>query len=101
VNSSTGPSSGTCPTYAGPFATTRSTTTLTDPTARYPGAETAPPPSQPPSMPKLCRKPCGQHCFAPHPDLTNVDALGFQDTGFDFYEIGHARTAARSTSLSH
>jgi len=33
-------------------------------------------------------------CFAPHPDLTDVDALGFQDTGFDFFEIGHARTDA-------
>ena len=33
-------------------------------------------------------------CFAPHPDLTGVDALGFQDTGFDFYEVGPARAAA-------
>jgi hypothetical protein len=33
-------------------------------------------------------------CFTPHRDLTGVDALGFQDTGFDFYEIGPARTAA-------
>lgn len=33
-------------------------------------------------------------CFTAHPDFIGVDALGFQDTGFDFYEIGPARTAA-------
>lgn len=33
-------------------------------------------------------------CFAPHPDLDGVGALGFQNTGFDFYEIGPDRAAA-------
>jgi hypothetical protein len=35
-----------------------------------------------------------QMCFADHPDLAGLDDIGFQDTGFDFYEIGSARAAA-------